>query len=149
MTGFRCGWVIGPEPIIENMVHLATSTTYGVPAFIQDAAYFALKKGSEIEKKVSEPFFRRYQSAQSVLNEAKNIKLIPGDGTMYLMLDIRETGLSGDEFANLLLDEKKIAVMPGESFGTAAAGHLRIAMTVADDIFQNSLSTIKEFAKNF
>ena len=53
MTGFRCGWVIGPEPIIENMVHLATSTTYGVPAFIQDAAYFALKKGSEIEKKVA------------------------------------------------------------------------------------------------
>ena len=148
MTGFRCGWVIGPEPIIENMVHLATSTTYGVPAFIQDAAYFALKKGSEIEKKVSEPFFRRYQSAQSVLNEAKNIKLIPGDGTMYLMLDIRETGLSGDEFANLLLDEKKIAVMPGESFGTAAAGHLRIAMTVADDIFQHSLIEIKEFAKN-
>ena len=120
-----------------------------MPAFIQDAAYFALKKGSEIEKKVSEPFFRRYQTAQSVLNEAKNIKLIPGDGTMYLMLDIRETGLSGDEFANLLLDEKKIAVMPGESFGTAAAGHLRIAMTVADDIFQHSLIEIKEFAKNF
>ncbi len=56
MTGFRCGWVIGPEPIIQNMVNLATSTTYGVPAFIQDAAYFALTKGSEIEKKVSEPF---------------------------------------------------------------------------------------------
>ncbi|MDC0162360.1 pyridoxal phosphate-dependent aminotransferase [Paracoccaceae bacterium] len=149
MTGFRCGWVIGPEPIIENMVNLATSTTYGVPAFIQDAAYFALNKGLEIEKKVSEPFLRRYESAQSILNDTKNVKLIPGDGTMYLMLDIRDTGLSGDEFANLLLDEKKIAVMPGESFGTAAAGHLRIAMTVADDIFQHSLIEIKEFAENF
>ncbi|MDG2096604.1 MAG: pyridoxal phosphate-dependent aminotransferase [Paracoccaceae bacterium] len=149
MTGFRCGWVIGPESIVENMVNLATSTTYGVPAFIQDAAFFALNKGSEIEKKVSEPFLRRYESAQSILNDAKNIKLIPGDGTMYLMLDIRDTGLSGEEFANLLLNEKKIAVMPGESFGTAAAGHLRIAMTVADDIFQHSLVEIKEFAKNF
>ena len=65
------------------------------------------------------------------------------------MLDVRDTGLSGDLFANLLLDKKKIAVMPGESFGNAAAGHLRIAMTVADDIFQNSLTEIKEFAKHF
>ena len=65
------------------------------------------------------------------------------------MLDIRDTGLSGDQFANLLLDKKKIAVMPGESFGNAAAGHLRIAMTVADDIFRHSLNEIKEFAKHF
>ena len=68
---------------------------------------------------------------------------------MHLMLDVRDTGLSGDQFANLLLDKKKIAVMPGESFGNAAAGHLRIAMTVADDIFRHSLTEIKEFAKHF
>ena len=49
---------------------------------------------------------------------------------------------------NLLLDKKKIAVMPGESFGQAAAGHLRIAMTVSDKIFEQSLIDICELAEN-
>ena len=148
MTGFRCGWVIASEDIIENMVNLATSTTYGIPAFIQDAAYFALKKGTVLEKKVSEPFLQRYKLAKNILGNESNIKLIAGDGTMYLMLDIRKTGLSGVEFANRLLDEKRIAVMPGESFGHWPAGHLRVAMTVSEDKLQSSLVEIRKFAEN-
>ena len=46
------------------------------------------------------------------------------------MLDIRSTGLNGEAFANALLEQRKIAVMPGESFGAAAAGHIRVALTV-------------------
>lgn len=148
MTGFRCGWIIGPENIIEDMLNLATSTTYGMSGFIQDAAYFALTKGKAFEEKISTPFLRRYKLAKNIFQNDKFVKLIPGDGTMYVMLDIRETGLTGTAFANNLLDEKKIAVMPGESFGQAAAGHLRIAMTVSDDIFAQSLIEIKNFAAN-
>lgn len=148
MTGFRCGWVIGPEFIIEHMVNLATSTTYGLPGFIQEAAYFALSQGKEGMEKVSLPFKRRYELATKILQKNNSINLVPSDGTMYLMVDIRKTGLTGNEFANLLLDKKKIAVMPGESFGQAAAGHLRIAMTVSDKIFEQSLIDICEFAEN-
>ena len=66
---------------------------------------------------------------------------------MYLMLDIRSTGFSGDDFANKLLDEEHIAVMPGESFGASAAGHIRVAMTVDDDTFTKAIKTICKFAK--
>ena len=49
---------------------------------------------------------------------------------MFMMVDVRRTGLSGEEFAWRLLNEKHVVVMPGESFGTAAAGHIRVALTV-------------------
>jgi arginine:pyruvate transaminase len=62
------------------------------------------------------------------------------------MLDIRPTGLSGEAFANALLDLHKVAVMPGESFGQAAAGHVRVAMTVEDSVFAAALETLCSFA---
>ena len=64
---------------------------------------------------------------------------------MYLMADIRPTGLSGEDFAHRLLDTHHIAVMPGESFGTAAAGHLRIALTVNDERLHSALDILAGF----
>jgi arginine:pyruvate transaminase len=62
------------------------------------------------------------------------------------MMDVRKTGLSGEDFANRLRDEQRIAVMPGESFGAAAAGHIRVAMTVEDGAFGDALRAIVDFA---
>ena len=55
---------------------------------------------------------------------------------MYIMLDIRSTGMNGISFAHELLDTEKIAVMPGESFGEAASGHVRISLTLDDEKFK-------------
>jgi arginine:pyruvate transaminase len=65
---------------------------------------------------------------------------------MYVMLDARATGLSGEAFASRLLDEERIAVMPGESFGTAAAGHLRVALTIEDAAFETAFARLLAFA---
>ncbi len=146
MTGSRCGWVIGPEEVISHLINLATHTTYGVPGFIQDAARFALNAGTTLEDEIAAPFRRRRTRALQVLAEQNTIGLVPADGAMYLMLDIRATGLTGEGFANALLDKHAIAVMPGESFGTAAAGHVRVAMTIDDDRFETALKTICAFA---
>ena len=75
------------------------------------------------------------------------VRHVPCDGAMYIMLDIRATGLSGEAFGYALLDAEHIAVMPGESFGSAAAGHLRVAMTVEDDVFENALRRLIKFAE--
>ncbi len=146
MTGSRCGWIIGPEEVISHLINLATHTTYGVPGFVQDAARFALNAGTTLEDEIAAPFRRRRARALEVLAEQNTISLVPADGAMYLMLDIRATGLTGEGFANALLDKHAIAVMPGESFGTAAAGHVRVAMTVDDDRFETALKTICAFA---
>lgn len=66
---------------------------------------------------------------------------------MYMLLDIRATGLSGIDFAKSLLDAERIAVMPGESFGQAAAGHVRLALTTDDDNLAAALARLIEFAR--
>ncbi|SLN43187.1 Arginine--pyruvate transaminase AruH [Falsiruegeria litorea R37] len=146
MTGSRCGWIVGPEKVINHLINLATHTTYGVPGFIQDAADFALNAGAELEAEVAAPFRRRRQLAKEILAGQNTLGLVPAQGAMYLMLDVRATGMSGEEFANALLDTHHIAVMPGESFGKAAAGHIRVAMTIADEAFAQALQTLCTFA---
>ena len=146
MTGSRIGWICGPVPVIEHLTNLATHTTYGVPGFIQDAAEFALAQGQELEDEVAAPFRRRRLIALDLLAQQSIVRAVPCSGAMYLMLDMRATGLSGETFAHALLDAHQIAVMPGESFGQAAAGHIRVAMTVDDDQFFKALTILVAFA---
>ncbi len=146
MTGSRCGWIVGPAEVIAHLINLATHSTYGVPGFIQDAASYALNAGTVLEDEISEPFKRRRKLAMDVLENQNVVGMVPAQGAMYLMLDIRATGCSGEEFANALLDTHAVAVMPGESFGSAAAGHIRVAMTIDDSSFASALKTLVDFA---
>ncbi|WP_226780722.1 pyridoxal phosphate-dependent aminotransferase [Oceaniglobus trochenteri] len=147
MTGSRIGWIVGPPGAIARIADLAVNTTYGVPGFIQDAACFALEQGRDLEDRIAAPFARRRAIAAQVLAGQDVVRALPSQGAMYLMLDIRATGLSGVDFALRLLERHSVAVMPGESFGSCAAGHLRVAMTVDDDAFADALTTLADFAK--
>jgi arginine:pyruvate transaminase len=149
MTGSRIGWICGPLVVIEHLTNFATHTTYGVPGFIQDAAKYALSQGQALEDEVAAPFQRRRRIALDLIAQQNLVRAVPCSGAMYLMLDIRATGLSGEAFAHALLDAHQIAVMPGESFGQAAAGHIRVAMTVADDQFFRALTVLLSFATEF
>ena len=148
MTGSRIGWVCGPEHVVENLINLATHTTYGVAGFVQDAANFALNQGDAVEASVAAPFKRRRALTLDALAGQNVVRNVPVQGAMYAMLDIRATELSGEEFANRLLDAELIATMPGESFGTAAAGHIRVAMTIDDDAYTDALNRLVGFAKS-
>lgn len=146
MTGSRVGWIVGPETAISRLIDLATATTYGVPGYIQDGALFALQQGPGLEEKIAAPFRRRRDLAMKIVAEQNTVTALPADGAMYVMLDIRATGLSGRDFAEALLDEHLIAVMPGESFGRSAAGHIRVALTVEDNRLAEALRTLCAFA---
>ena len=133
--------------MIEHTINLSTHTTYGVPGFIQDAAAFALGLGPEFEEQIAAPFRRRRAIVDRCVARSNSVRAVPCDGAMYVMLDIRSTGLSGIDFAYALLEAEHIAVMPGESFGNAAAGHLRVAMTVEDTVFEDALTRLIAFAE--
>ncbi|MGJ8623573.1 MAG: pyridoxal phosphate-dependent aminotransferase [Yoonia sp.] len=147
MTGSRIGWVCGPQDAIAKMVNLATHTTYGVPGYIQDAATFALGQGDAVEAEVAAPFRRRRDLTMQALAGQNVVRAVPAQGAMYVMLDIRATGMDGEGFANALLDAERIAVMPGESFGDAAAGHIRVAMTIDDAAYVDALARLIAFAR--
>ncbi len=146
MTGSRLGWVAGPAEVIEHLINLATHTTYGVPGFIQDAGLFALRQGPEAEAAIAAPFLRRRDILLDALAKQQYLRATPPAGAMYVMLDVRATGLSGMAFGEALLDEENVAVMPGESFGAAAAGHIRVALTLPDEMFAEALERLFAFA---
>jgi arginine:pyruvate transaminase len=96
---------------------------------------------------VAAPFKRRRDLLLGRITGNKVLRAIPPEGAMYVMLDIRATGLSGDDFAARLLDAAHVAVMPGESFGQAAAGHVRVALTLPDDLFAEAVDRLIGFAE--
>ena len=144
MTGFRIGWVIAPADVIAALLSMANATTYGTPQFIQDAALKALQLGGA--EQVAALYKERRDLAVAAFADAP-IFLVAPQGAMYVMVDVRATGLSGDAFANQLLDAQGIAVMPGESFGVGSAGHIRIALTVNNEKLLNACARIIEFSE--
>ena len=148
MTGSRIGWICAPAEVITHLINLATHTTYGVPGYIQDAALFTLGQGKALEAEIAAPFERRRALTLKALEGQNVVRSVPVQGAMYAMFDIRSTGMSGEDFAFALLDAELIATMPGESFGQAAAGHIRIAMTINDDAYVDAIKRLVAFAKS-
>lgn len=163
MTGSRLGWLIGPADLIAHAADLATHTTYGVPGYIQAAALWALGQPgaaagqSRIEAGVRAPFARRALRAAAVLGAGEGsgegpsegfgpLRMLPCEGGMFAMIDLRATGLSGQALADRALAQERIAVMPGESFGAAAAGHLRVALTLPEDALADALHRLARLA---
>jgi arginine:pyruvate transaminase len=146
MTGWRIGWLAGPAEAIARVADLAIATTYGVPGFIQDAALHALQTGAAGEARIAARYRARRDAALAALAGARRVRAARPEGGMYLMLDIRETGLSGADFAMRLLEAEGVAVMPGESFGAAGAGWLRVALTVPEPALVAALHRLAGFA---
>ncbi|HUF87020.1 MAG TPA: pyridoxal phosphate-dependent aminotransferase [Thermohalobaculum sp.] len=147
MTGSRLGWIVGPAEAVARIGELATTTTYGLPGYIQDAGLYALTEGAGIEQAIAARYRRRAEAALEAVANAPGVRALPPMGGMYLMLDLRATGLSGHAFAHRLLEAERIAVMPGESFGSAAAGHVRVALTVPEAELRAALARLAAFAR--
>ncbi len=146
MTGARVGWIVGPRELVDCIGDLALTSTYGIPGFIQDAALFALTECAHIEEDIALRYKRRRDIALTSLGNGPGVRVTPPQGGMYLMLDIRETGVDGTTFATQMLEEFGIGIMPGESFGAAAAGHLRIALTAKEDELERAMKGIARHA---
>lgn len=146
MTGARIGWLVAPAEAVARLTDLALATTYGLPGFIQDAALHALTHCAAEEAEVARRYRRRRDVAVAALGNGAAVRVVPPQGGMYLMLDVRATGLDGAAFAGRLLDEEGIAVMPGESFGAAAAGHVRVALTIREEALAPAMARIAALA---
>ena len=116
MTGSRLGWLVGPAEAIAAAVNLATHTTYGVPGFIQDAAIVALQDTTGLEARIAEPFQRRRNKVLALIAVQSVVQSHTANGAMFVMLDVRATGLSGADFADALLDTHRGCRHAGRKF---------------------------------
>ncbi|WP_457298458.1 pyridoxal phosphate-dependent aminotransferase [Phyllobacterium sp. P5_D12] len=144
--GFRSGWCIAPHEFTERLLPLSESMLFGGQPFIADMTAYALSRPSTAAATMRESFLRRAQRISERLDgQAGIVAKIPHAG-MFILADIRATGLSGQEFAMRLLEEELVAVMPGESFGDNLAGYLRMSLSIADDKIDDACAGIIRLA---
>jgi arginine:pyruvate transaminase len=132
IPAFRFGWIIGPPALSRHLFDLLLSLTYGSPAFIQDGVLPALESDLSEVVALREAYRRRAASLSRILAAAPDCRVIPPEGGMFVLHDIRGTGLGSEEFAHQLLVQENVAVLPCDGFGPSAMGHLRIALTAPE-----------------
>ena len=147
--GFRSGWAVGPEEFCTKALPLSETMLFGNQPFIADMTAYALSKPSKTALKMKTAYHRRAQLiCKTLKNETKIKPLMPSAG-MFILINIKDTGLACCEFAWKLLREKGVAVMPGNSFGEQAKDFIRISLTVPDESLMKACERISSFVKNF
>lgn len=145
MTGWRIGYAAGPAKLIAAMSNIQSQSISSPPSMAQKAALTALRGDKTSVQEMVMAYKERHAYLYEALKNLPGVRVSPADGTFYLFLDIQEAiqnkGLSDDiEFAEKLLEEVGLALIPGTAFG--AKGHIRLS-------FAASLATLKEAVERF
>ena len=144
MTGWRVGYACGPKEIIAAMTKIHQYTIMCVPITSQIAATEALVSGRKYVEQMRREYNRRRLFMVEELNSL-GLKCSLPQGAFYVFPAIRSTGLSSMEFSRKLLQEQKVAVVPGTAFGANAEGYIRISYASSMDNLKEALRRIKIF----
>ena len=147
LPGFRAGWVACPAEVTPRLVLVAEAMLFGSQPFIEDALVVALTEQHDEVQRMRVAYRERAQVLVEAINGSDAVSARMPEGGMFVMVDVRATKLSGEEFAWKLLDDHNIGVMPGESFGLGGAGHIRIALTVEASVLRKACETIRTMAE--
>lgn len=143
MTGWRIGTAIGPEDVIAKMALLLQTTSSSVTPFIQYAAIEAINGDqSEVNKMVKEYKERRDILVEG-LNSIKGISCLSPGGAIYLFPNIKGTGMTSEEFADFILREANVALLPGTNFGECGEGYVRMCCVNSKENIIEGLRRIK------
>jgi len=146
MTGWRIGYAAAREEIIEAMMKIHQYTMMCAPTMGQMAALEALRAGdAQVEEMVAE-----YDQRRRVMVKGLNdigLTCFEPKGAFYTFPSIKGTGLSSDEFAEKLLIEDKVAVVPGSTFGQCGEGHIRCCYATSLEEIEEALERMARFVK--
>lgn len=147
LPGFRAGWIASPLEVTPRLVLVAEAMLFGSQPFIEDALAVALSQRHPEVERLRSSFQERARQLVSSFDGSTAAKARMPEGGMFIMVDIRETKMSGEEFAWKLINEHDIVVMPGESFGKGGAGHIRLALTNEATVLGEAGSRIRAAAE--
>jgi arginine:pyruvate transaminase len=147
VPGFRIGWIVGPQALTVHLFNLVLCMLYGGPPFIQDGALVALQSDLPEVAALREDYRRRAALLAGILGAAPQCRAAAPEGGMFVLLDIRGTGLSADDFARQLLEREAVAALPSDGFGPSAQGHLRLSLTSGDARLEEAGRRILRFAQ--
>ncbi|MFA5092531.1 MAG: aminotransferase class I/II-fold pyridoxal phosphate-dependent enzyme [Candidatus Omnitrophota bacterium] len=147
MTGWRVGFACGPKEIIAAMTKIHQYTIMCVPITSQMAAAEALVSGKRSTEQMKREYNRRRKFIVGEFN-ALDLKCSMPQGAFYVFPCIKNTGLSSMEFSRRLLEEQKVAVVPGTAFGACAEGSIRISYASSMDNLKEAIRRISLFLQN-
>ena len=143
--GFRSGWMVGPKNFCDAVLPLSETMLFGNQPFIADMTAYALENDFQTAKKMRDSYYKRAVKIYDVLKKNNKVEPIMPQSGMFLLADISKTGLNCDVFVEKLLEEEKLAIMPGSSFGKNARDLVRISLTVPDEKIELSCERLHRF----
>ncbi|HJW91142.1 MAG TPA: aminotransferase class I/II-fold pyridoxal phosphate-dependent enzyme [Anaerolineales bacterium] len=144
MTGWRIGFAAGPAGLIKGLVRVHQYTIMSAPTVAQAAALEALQHGESQVEAMRLEYDRRRRLIVSGLNEL-GLPTFEPHGAFYAFPDIRVTGLDDEGFAQQLLEEERVAVVPGSSFGAGGEGFVRCSYATAYEKIEEALCRMERF----
>ena len=147
MTGWRVGWVVAPTALVGHLDNLLLCMLYGLPGFIQEAALKALELDDEVVSDARTVYRRRRDLVVAGLGGIADLDCRVPQAGMFMLVDVRRTGLSSMDFAWQLFRATGVSVLDAQAFGASAEGFVRISFTVADDTLKDACQRIAGFVE--
>jgi len=145
MTGWRIGYAACPKEIAEAASTLQSHSTSNPTSFAQTGAVAALEKGEAEAKRMREVFEKRRNLFLSELAKVPKLKVFPPQGAFYLFVNIEGTGLDSMRFTERLLEEGKVAVVPGKVFGSDR--HVRLSFACSEKDIVESANRMRQWVQ--
>ena len=139
MTGWRLGYLVCPEYVMDRLLLLSAGTIAAVPTFLQEAGVAALKEDTTPMREI----YRRRRDDVTQRLRQMNLDFPEPEGAFYVLVDIRKFGMSSDEFCTRLIREGKLAAVPGSCFGVE--GYLRLSYCYSDEELKKGLDRLEAF----
>jgi arginine:pyruvate transaminase len=147
MPGWRLGWVVGPADAIGHLERLALCMLYGLPGFIQQAALTAMQNKPAIVTRMRELYRRRRDLVHASLSRVPGLRCEAPEAGMFMMLDVRGTGLDAVDFTWQLFREQGVSLLDASAFGDTARGYVRLGFVVDEARLEAACERITAFVE--
>lgn len=145
MTGWRVGWTVAPQRLSPHFENLTLCMLYGIPGFVQEAAIYALKKQRHASIEMRDIYRSRRDLVCAELAKADKLTVLKPQAAMYVMVDIRNYGLSSSDFCRTLFETTGVSVLDAGAFGKCAEGWIRISYTLDESTLSRGCQRIVGF----
>ncbi len=152
MTGWRIGYLAGPKELVKTMLKIHQYMIMCASTCGQYAALTALDEGFENNFAVVSEMREQYNKRRNFLVKRLNemgLTCFEPKGAFYVFPSVKSTGMNGEEFANKLLKEEKVAVVPGSAFGECGQDYIRISYAYSMSSLDTALGRIEKFMKKY
>jgi aspartate/methionine/tyrosine aminotransferase len=145
MPGWRAGWLVGPPQLVIHAEAMAQCMLFGLPGFIQEAAVTALGVAAAAEARVRDYCAVRRDILLAGLDGIRGLKSHVPDAGMFLLVDVRATGLSGYDFMCELYRTERVSVLDGGAFGKGTSGFVRVCFAADASLLEQAIIRIRRF----